>query len=200
MKIKGIDGINYVLVSGIERAFVESIDIIDSLTATKRNYDSIEDWSMCDTWSTKVFIDNPALLGLFAHSIVLANDTRMCFIPESAEMEMKINLITDGDVADWKVNLTISLPLKESVDTNSNEYIEHMRLYEDEYSKLAREYGFETIEEVEKYEMENYNMMIGNWDNINVIMDIDFTDEETKAVKDYFMSYFGKCPDQYKIA
>ena len=208
MKIKGFKGMQYVELKGIEKALGNNIDIMDSLNAIKRNHDTVEDLGIYPIYTTKVFMDDSYLLALLNHSIVFTYGTTMCF-PKEAEglPEIRLELEASGDYDEWEIEATINLQLKESIDTNSAEYMEHIRLHRNEYENLVGEkiyysngrlaYDFQTIEDVIEYDTMRYEEMIFNSEgNVMVEMGVDFTSEEIEAIKNYFIKYCEKYENQ----
>ena len=208
MRIKGFKGKQYVELKGIEKALGNDIDIMDSLTPIDRNFSTVEDFVFCSVYTTKVFMDDFYLLALFSNSIVFTYGTTMCFPKETEGLpEIRLELEASGDYDEWEIEATINLQLKESIDTNSAEYMEHIRLHRNEYDNLIGEkihyfngriaYDFQTIEDVIEYDTMRYEEMIFDSEgNVMVEMDVDFTIEEIEAIKNYFIKYCEKYENQ----
>lgn len=200
MRVKGFKGMQYVKLKGIEKALGNDIDIMDSLTAIKRNHDTVEDLGVYPVCTTKVFMNDSYLLELFNNSIVFTYGTTMCFPIETGEFpEIRISLDTTGDCE--KITATISIELDDEIDTDSTEYREHIETHRSEYENLVGEkiyysdgnlaYDFQTIEDVIRYDTMRYDEMILDSDgNVKVEMDIDLTAEEVEAIKEYFATYY----------
>lgn len=208
MNVKGFKGIQYVTLKGIEKALGNNIDIMDSLNAIKRNHDTVEDLGIYPIYTTKVFIDDSYLLALFNHNIVFTYGTTMCFSKESeVPPEIRLEFEASGGYDEGDIKATINLQLKKSIDTNSEEYKEHIRLHRNEYENLVGEkiyysngqlaYDFQTIEDVIEYDTMRYEEMIFDSEgNVMVEMDVDFTNEEIEAIKNYFIKYCEKYENQ----
>jgi hypothetical protein len=92
-------------IRGIEKALGADVDILESLTAIKRNYDSIEGWSFLSEWNTKVFLPYTEFLFLLGENATLANETTIWFLKEVDEpIEMRIILETDECFENLKKN------------------------------------------------------------------------------------------------
>ena len=207
MIVKGFKGIQYVTLKGIEKALGNYINIMDSLTDTKKNHDTLENWFPL-IYTTKVFMENPSLLALFNQSIVFTYGTTMCF-PKESEVPPEIRLEFEASKGydDGELKATINLQLKKSINTDSAEYKEHISFHRNEYENLIGEkiyysngrlaYDFQTIEDVIEYDTMRYEEMIFDSEgNVMVEMDVDFTSEEIEAIKNYFIKYREKYENQ----
>lgn len=201
MRIKGFKGMQYVELKGIEKALGNDIDIMDSLTPTDRNYSTVEGFGFYPVYTTKVHMDDYYLLELFNNSIVFTYGTTMCFPKESEVLpEIRLEFEASGGYGEGDIKATINLQLKKTIDIDSEEYKEHIRLHRNEYENLVGEkiyysdgnsaYDFQTIEDVIRYDTMRYEEMILDSDgNVNVEMNIDLTGEEVEAINKYFTEY-----------
>lgn len=179
---------------------------MESLTATDRNYDTVEDLISC--FNTKVFLENPSLLWVFAHSIAFTYGTTMSFHDnDNKPFEIRLELTPTENYDDWKVGAFIEATFSKSIDVESEQYKEHIEYYRSQYEKLVGEkicyvdgyvlYDFQTIADVIEYDTMRYEEMIFDSEGIaRIEMDVDFSDEEIEAIKNYFIGYCDKFENQ----
>lgn len=203
MNIKGLNGTQYVELKGFEKALGNDIDIMGSLTDTDRNYDTIEDFP--DDISTKVFLDNTSFLWVFARSIALTYGTTMHFHDnDNKPFEIRLRL-TPSD--NWEVSAFIEATFSRLIDVESEQYKTHIEDTKSQYEKLIGQkiccsngyvlYDFQTLEDVIEYDTMRYEEMIFDNEGIaRIELDVELTEEETEAIKNYFTVYYDKFENQ----
>ena len=202
MNINGFNGEQYVELKGFYKAIGSDIDIVDSLTLTDRNYDTVEDLMFC--FNTKVFMENPSLLWFFAHSIAFTYGTTMSFHDnDNKPFEIRLELTPTGNYDDWKVSASIEATFSKTIDVESEQYKEHIENYTNQYEKLVGEkicykdgyvlYDFQTLEDVIEYDTMRYEeMILENAGEARIELDVDFSSDEVEAIKNYFIGYCDK--------
>lgn len=203
MNIIGLNGTQYVELKGFEKALGSEIDIMGSLTATDRNYDTIEDFP--EDILTKVFLDNTSFLWVFARSIALTYGTTMHFHDnDDKPFEIRLGLTPYGD---WEVSAFITATFSKSIDVESKQYKTHMEDTKSVYEKLIGRkicsssgyvlYDFQTIEDVIEFDAMRYEEMIfDNEGEARIELDVELTEEETEAIRNYFTGYYDKFDNQ----